>query len=113
MRHAVEKCHFELYIFPNRPRAFPLLIFLFHSYQQSRHSIAIRHEKAACSAAFLRGKGTPPFLQRNGEHQVQAAEHHQRGHGGDQEAAADLAVLLGQCFILMLILPADEKPSGT
>ena len=62
---------------------------------------------------FLRDKGASLFLQRNGEHQMQAAEHHQRSDGGDQEAAADLAALLGQRFILMLILPADEKPSGT
>lgn len=44
---------------------------------------------------------------------MQAAEHHQRSDGGDQEAAADLAILLGQRFIVVLILPADEKPSGT
>lgn len=44
---------------------------------------------------------------------MQAAEYYQRSDSGDQETAADLAALLGQRFILMLILPADEKPSGT
>ena len=44
---------------------------------------------------------------------MQAAEYHHRGDGSDQETAADFAALLGQRFILMLVLPADEKPSGT
>ena len=43
---------------------------------------------------------------------MQAAEHHHRGDGGDQEAAADLAALLGFGLVFVLILPADEKPSG-